>query len=273
MIRRTFLRATTDLFECLPLAVAKKIDFSNKIFFISSSRFYARCPLEESIMAQSKTAAVYETLKAELLDGFHNPGSKLAIDQIAERFQVNAGAVREALSRLTSDHLVIAQPQRGFVVAPVSVRDLLDLTAVRIDIETRCLRRSIECGTIEWEGQLLGTWHQLKRTRPMQDGAVNAEWVRLHARFHDDLLAGCDSIWWLRLREGLYMQAERYRRMILPHARGGRDVDAEHAAILEFALARDSDSACAALSEHLNLTTTILLSSGAALLGEPDRRE
>lgn len=217
-------------------------------------------------MAQSKTATVYETLKTELLDGVHRPGAKLAIDQLAERFGVNIGAVRESLSRLTSDHLVVAQPQKGFLVAKVSVEDLLDLTAVRIDIETRCLRRSIELGTLEWEGRLLSTWHQLSRTQPATDGAANADWARLHAQFHDDLIAACDSQWWLRLREQLYMQAERYRRMILPHRRGGRDVDAEHREILDLTLARDADKACDALTDHLNLTARLLLSSGSALI-------
>lgn len=221
-------------------------------------------------MSKSKTATVYETLKTELLDGVHRPGAKLAIDQLAERFGVNIGAVRESLSRLTSDHLVVAQPQKGFLVARVSVEDLLDLTAVRIDIETRCLRRSIELGTLEWEGRLLSTWHQLSRTQPVTDGIANADWARLHAQFHDDLIEACDSQWWLRLREQLYMQAERYRRMTLPHRRGGRDVDAEHREILDLTLARDADKACAALTEHLNLTAKLLLSSGSALFEGQD---
>lgn len=214
-------------------------------------------------MAHSKTAAVYETLKTELLDGVHRPGNKLAIDQLAVRFSVNIGAVREALSRLTSDHLVMSQPQKGYVVAKVSAADMLDLTAVRIDIETRCLRRSIELGSLEWEGQLLGTWHQLSRTQPLFDGAPNLEWARLHQQFHDGLIAGCDSIWWLRLREQLFMQAERYRRMIEPHRRGGRDVDAEHGELLDLTLSRDADRACDALTRHINLTAEILLSSGS----------
>lgn len=226
-------------------------------------------------MAHSKTAAVYETLKTELLDGMHRPGHKLAMDLLAERFNVNVGAVREALSRLTSDHLVVAQPQRGFLVARVSQADLLDLTAVRIDIETRCLRRSIELGNLEWEGHLLSIWHQLSRTQPHVDGPADAEWSRLHIQFHDRLIAACDSVWWLRLREQLFMQAERYRRMILPHRRGGRDVDAEHRKILDLALARDADQACAALTEHLNLTAKILLSSGSGFFdatGGEERR-
>lgn len=211
--------------------------------------------------AASRTAEVYEGLKEELLNSVHAPGRKLAIDLIAARFRVSAGAVREALSRLTSDRLVVSLPQRGFLVAPVSERDLLDLTAVRIEIETRCLRRSIVLGDLEWEGRLLSIWHRLSRTPPSEDRAAKSEWSRLHSQFHDELLSCCDSVWWLHLRDQLYTQAERYRRMILPRARVARDIDAEHKAILDFALGRDADNACEALQNHLQLTTDILLAS------------
>jgi GntR family carbon starvation induced transcriptional regulator len=217
-------------------------------------------------MAASRTNQIYEALKQELLDGVHPPRSKLQIDLLAERFEVSLGAVREALSRLTSDRLVVAEPQRGFAVAPVSTEDLIDLTAVRIDIETRCLRSSMLRGNLEWEGRLLDCWHQLSRTpaRLSKASTINPDWTRLHTRFHNDLVAACDSKWWLRLRDELYLQAERYRRMMLPHARVERDVDAEHKAIIDATLARDANRACAALSEHLQKTADILLASTTA---------
>ncbi len=217
-------------------------------------------------MAASRTNQTYEALKQELLDGRHPPRSKLQIDLIAERFEVSLGAVREALSRLTSDRLVVAEPQRGFTVAAVSTEDLIDLTAVRIEIETRCLRSSVLRGNLEGEGRLLDSWHQLSRTPARLAGAstINPDWTRLHTRFHDDLIAACDSKWWLRLRDELYLQAERYRRMMLPHARVERDVDAEHKAILEATLHRDADRACTALADHLQMTADILLASATA---------
>jgi DNA-binding GntR family transcriptional regulator len=218
------------------------------------------------MVAGNRTTQTYETLKQELLAGMHPPRSKLLIDQIAERFGVSLSAVREALSRLTSDRLVVAEPQRGFTVAPVSAEDLIDLTAVRIDIETRCLRRSILRGNLEWEGRLLDGWHQLSRTPPFLAGgarALNPDWTRLHTRFHDDLIAACDSVWWLRLRDQLFIQAERYRHMSLPYARVERNVDEEHRAILEATLARDANRACEALADHLQRTADILLASNA----------
>lgn len=224
-------------------------------------------------MAASRTIQTYETLKCDLLDGVYPPGSKLLIDQIAERFEVSVGAVREALSRLTSDRLVVAEPQRGFTVAPISAAELIDLTQVRIEIETRCLRSSIMRGTLEWEGRLLDVWHQLSRTPPQVDPhRINPEWTRLHARFHDDLIAACDSVWWLRLRDQMFLQAERYRRMLLPYTRVARRVDEEHREILELTLARNADLASEALAAHLQRTADILLGSDAPFADVPHGR-
>ncbi|HEY0275792.1 MAG TPA: GntR family transcriptional regulator [Paenirhodobacter sp.] len=214
------------------------------------------------MIAVSRTAQVYETLRQELLNGRHAPGGKLAIDQIAARFGASTGAVREALSRLTSEHLVVALPQRGFIVTAVSEEDLRDLTEVRIETETHCLRRSIELGGLEWEAKLIATSHMLARVAASAEGRAHPDWTRLHAEFHDDLISACGSVWRLRLRGVLFMQAERYRRMILPRAQATRDIDAEHRAILDHALARNADAAVAALTEHMRHTARDLLEAG-----------
>ncbi|WP_029004905.1 GntR family transcriptional regulator [Azorhizobium doebereinerae] len=212
-------------------------------------------------MAISKTAVLYSDLKEELLNGGYAPGAKLAIDALAQNFEVSASAVREVLSRLTSERLVDAMPQRGFSVAPVSRHDLIDLTEVRIDIEARCLRRSIALGDFDWEARILATWHRLSRTGATPEGRAHPDWPRLHAQFHDDLVSACDSLWWLRLRDQLYVQAERYRRMLLPRVRFERDIEIEHREIMNLVLARNADAACEALSAHLQLTTRLLLDS------------
>jgi len=54
-------------------------------------------------VSQSKTAIAYQDLKRDLLDGVHAPGAKLRIDHLCETYGVSPGAIREALSRLTSD--------------------------------------------------------------------------------------------------------------------------------------------------------------------------
>ncbi len=203
-------------------------------------------------------------LRDDIVCARYLPGEKLRIDQLGKTLDASSGAVREALSRLTAEGLVLAQPQRGFIVAPISRKELQDLTDVRIDIECRCLADSIENGDLDWEGRVLSLQHRL---RALED-VINApsspnaqQWHALHYQFHEELTSACQNIWWQRLRQQLYIQSERYRRLSAPGDETHRNVTAEHDAIANAALARDAVSAAKHMQDHLQTTTEILLNS------------
>lgn len=218
----------------------------------------------------SLTQAAYERLRAELLSCRLVPGERLRINDLCEQLAVSLGAVREALSRLTSDGLVVAEPQRGFRVAPISALDLQDLTMVRTEIEGMCLRRAIERGDVAWESQVVSAYHRLSRTseRASSDSRrVSDDFARAHEAFHDALVAACDSPWLLRLRSQLYAQSERYRRLSLPLSRYRRDTNREHRELMDAAIERDAQRAAERMGEHIGTTTRILLDA----LGTPTK--
>src|SRR3546814_9460702 len=72
------------------------------------------------------------------------PNKKLKVHELALSLGISPGAVREALFRLVSEHLVETRDQRGFAVTPVSITDLQELTDLRCDIESIACRRSEE---------------------------------------------------------------------------------------------------------------------------------
>jgi DNA-binding GntR family transcriptional regulator len=218
----------------------------------------------------SLTQGAYEALRADLLACRILPGSRLKIQELCTQFSVSLGAIREALSRLTSEGLVVAEPQRGFRAAPISAADLQDLTMVRVEVETLCLTRAIEIGDVSWESRLVAAFHRLSRTperAPADPIRSNDEWAEAHAAFHLALVEGCDSPWLLRLHSQLYDQSERYRRLSIPLARQERNVGQEHQRILDATLKRDTKKAVALMTAHLTATTNILLS--AKVKGEP----
>jgi GntR family transcriptional regulator, carbon starvation induced regulator len=217
---------------------------------------------------RSQTLEAYERLKFDMLNGFFSPSTKLKIDALSTTLNVSPGAVREALSRLTSDGLVEALPQRGFKTAALSLDELKDLTAVRIEIETRCLRSAMANGDVAWEGLVLSTCHQLSKMPlhvPVGDGqGYNPEWGKLHMSFHEVLVSACDSPWWLKLREQLYIHAERYRCLHgarRPHE-VGRDIDDEHQTLAQAVVARDDERATRLMSDHLQRTADIIIKAG-----------
>lgn len=75
----------------------------------------------------SLTERAYQRLRDDLLTCRLAPGDRLSIKELSAELGVSLGAVREALSRLTSEGFVTAQPQRGFRAAPITVEDLIDL--------------------------------------------------------------------------------------------------------------------------------------------------
>lgn len=203
------------------------------------------------------TEGTYLALRADLLSCRLRPGQKLNIVSLASNLGASLGAVREALSRLTAEGLVISSTNRGFQAAPVSEAELLDLTSTRLDIETDCLRRAIRIGGVEWETRIVATHYRLSRIpeRVEEDAdRINEAWASAHREFHAALVAACDSPWRMRLRDFLYDQTERYRRLSVPATPDERDLAAEHQSLMEATLAHDEDLACRLLSQHLNIT-------------------
>jgi DNA-binding GntR family transcriptional regulator len=60
--------------------------------------------------------AAYLKLRQDILSGKLKPGTRLRFAEIAKDYEAGVSTLREALSRLTSDRLVIAEGQRGFGV-------------------------------------------------------------------------------------------------------------------------------------------------------------
>jgi DNA-binding GntR family transcriptional regulator len=101
---------------------------------------------------------------------------------------------------------------------------------------------------------------------------LDPEWDRAHAAFHAALLSGCSSKWLKTLSDLLRDQTARYRNLSVtarPSASKGskarlqasraRDVAAEHQQMVDAALSRDAESACALLAEHFRATTQLVL--------------
>src|SRR3546814_6523837 len=93
--------------------------------------------------ARSITEHTYRQLKAELLQCRLKPGERLRTNELSTRFGVSLSGIREALSRLSAEGLVEADPQRGFRATPLTRQDLLDLTGAAIEIDGICIRQSL----------------------------------------------------------------------------------------------------------------------------------
>jgi DNA-binding GntR family transcriptional regulator len=209
------------------------------------------------------TSQVHDRIRADIIRGDLKPGQKLKIAETSARYEVGAIPVREALSRLTMSGFVDVKDQRGFYVRAVSTAELLDLTRMRVLMESAALRESIEVGDAEWEGRVIGALHALSRLKHFHgDGQqkLDIAWERAHNEFHRQLLSACQSPTLLKMTDDLRDQTTRYRHISVSSSlTSSRDVTGEHDAIAQAAIARKTDLAVALLNDHTVTSSSIAL--------------
>ena len=205
--------------------------------------------------------AAYATLRNEIIDGTLEPGAKLRTEELRARYDVSGSTIREALTRLLGEALVTSEGQRGFRVAPASIEDFRDLTAVRKLIEVEALRQAIALGGEAWEADIVAAFYKLSKTEErLRDdpSGASAEFEERNREFHRALTAACPSPWLHRLNALLYQQSERYRRLVVARRVIPRDVHAEHQEIFDATLARDADLAAKLAGEHIERSVAAL---------------
>lgn len=215
--------------------------------------------------SQTISEQAYQCLRGDVLSGALEPGQKLKLQSLQQRYELGISPIREALMLLSGEGLVSNDGQRGFSVAPLSKEDLLDLMLARTSIETTLLEDAIAHGDDEWGANIAAAYYKLTRARlpanPGDDPAVR-HWETSHRTFHFALLAAARSKWLLRIDEQLVDHSERYRRIRMADPRSVQsladDVTNEHVQLMDATLRRDAVKACELLRAHLARTTDVL---------------
>ena len=209
-------------------------------------------------------------MRNELVTGRLQPGEVLKFDTLRLSYGASFTTLREALTCLAAEGLVVAEEQRGFKVAPVTREDLIDLTRARILIEVDLIRRSIENGDDDWEIAVISSIHRLGiiEGRAVEDYADNPDWKLAHREFHESLVAACGSPTLLGIRQSLFERAERYRNISARFRPRPRDKAGEHRALMKAAVARDADRACELIAKHIQTTTDNVIKYASELFSQ-----
>ncbi|MDB5685711.1 MAG: hypothetical protein JWR77_300 [Rhizorhabdus sp.] len=210
---------------------------------------------------QSMTDRTYERIRKQLLSGALPAGDKLNMIELCRDLDVSQGAVREALSRLTAEGLVVMERHRGFSAAPISTAELCEITEARLVVDSKCLQLAIRNGDIEWEGAVLAASHRAERHLQLFDGtpATGEPFTAARVAFYETLLAPCGNGWLLHMHRLLYSQLSRYRHLCLPFATDKKRLYARDGDFVNAILARDVDAAVAMLTEHSEDVTRRML--------------
>lgn len=213
---------------------------------------------------ESVGESTYRRIRADIVFGTLLPGEKLRLDRLRERYGASVGTLRELLNRLASEGLVLAEGQRGFEVAPVSARNLRELAALRLLLEQHALHLSFKNGDMDWEARVVAAHHKLMQAeRRLRQGDLgeSGSWKRYDREFHQALISACGSDTLIEAYAPVYDKYLRY--LMIAGIYRGEIADDEHRKLLDCALARDADRACAILRTHINDCVEFTLKQGA----------
>lgn len=129
---------------------------------------------------------VYRVLRAAILDGTVPPGGQLREAHIAADLGISRSPLREALTRLEDEGLVVKIPFRGAFVVEVRAHDVAEIASIRLRVEPYAMELSMEALRGRERPLLMRTVEDLTRATADHDipGSIDAH-LRFHRLFYD----------------------------------------------------------------------------------------
>jgi DNA-binding GntR family transcriptional regulator len=193
---------------------------------------------------------VFGILKRSILTLHLEPGASLSEKELSLKLGVSRTPVREALIKLADEGLVDVFPQRGTVVSPIRVAEVIEAQFIREALETAVVRRAASAPVV---GALVA---RLEENLRLQRAAIADKayetFMQLDENFH---YAIADSVslpraW--RLIQNVKGQLDRIRYLALPEPGHLQRICDQHEAVLEALAAREPQLAASRMQTHLN---------------------
>ena len=105
-------------------------------------------------MKNSLAEQAYHTIRRDILTCVLEPGSQIAQSQLAERYAFGVTPIRDALKRLEHEGFVRSIPRFGYIISPITVKDVEDLYDLRLTLEELAVRKAIQRASDDQLAQL-----------------------------------------------------------------------------------------------------------------------
>lgn len=96
----------------------------------------------------------YAALRKDILTCELDPGSTIAQSQLVKRYDFGLTPVREALKRLEQEGYLQSIPRFGYLITPITLKDVEDLYDLRLILEQSAVRMAIQRATDEQLAQI-----------------------------------------------------------------------------------------------------------------------
>jgi len=190
-------------------------------------------------------------LRERIASGVLHPGEQLRQEQLAGELGLSVVPVREALKTLEAEGQVVYAPHRGYFVAQLDMRELVEAYRIRELLEDEAVRRGVPLLVDEDMVRMQEAIDDIDRLAQGSDiMSVNAA----NRIFHFTLFDAADMPRLTNFIRILWEMTEPYRSLYIADAGHRRLVNDEHKAILAAVRGRDVAGVIKLLREHRDNT-------------------
>jgi len=196
----------------------------------------------------------YRHIQRALRLGRYKPGERLIPEDIAAEIGMSRMPVREAFRRLASDGLVVLRPNRGCIVAGLTVDELYETFEMRSVLEGLAVRLAmprIDDDEFEELDRLLD-----RMERAGKSGS--SDWVVRHQEFHGRICALSQRPKLIHQISALHAVIEPYMRIWFDYVEKPLSAREEHAALIAALRSGDARHAEQVMQDHILGTAPML---------------
>ncbi|MCH2557497.1 MAG: GntR family transcriptional regulator [Alcanivorax sp.] len=201
--------------------------------------------------ARTLADRVFARLQDDIVRGVIAPGSKVSETDLAGRYGVSRGPLREAIRRLESRKLVEREVHVGTRVASLSFTDLIEIYYVREALEGQAARLAAERMS---DQQVAGLYQLLAQHEQQQDLREDTAYFQreFDLDFHYRIIQGSHNQTLIRMLIGeLYHLVRMYRYQFSTTANRPQKALHEHRRIVEAIESRDAEMAELLMRRHI----------------------
>jgi DNA-binding GntR family transcriptional regulator len=123
----------------------------------------------------------YNAIKRDILTCVFDPGSQIAQSQLVERYDFGLTPIREALKRLEHEGYLRSIPRLGYVVSPITIKDVEELYDIRLMMEVAAVRMAIQRAS---QAELENIQKQANFTYTFKDPTSYLQFLEQNIGFH-----------------------------------------------------------------------------------------
>jgi len=191
-----------------------------------------------------------DQLEQEILSGGLLPGARLDEVSLAARFKVSRTPVREALRQVAASDRSSIRPRQTPIVAPMTVRSLLQRFDVMAELEGLCARLAARRITVDGIERLEDTQKRLRQAAAERDFKL---FYAINHEFHELIYDASANEYLANQTRTLRNRLSPFRKHVTaPPGRMAASI-ADHQAVIDAILAGDGEAAGKAMRDHVNL--------------------